>query len=121
MPRVYNLKLDGYPDGCVYVGRPSKWGNPYEIGRDGTREQVLSKFDAYLLTRPDLVESAKRELAGRNLLCYCKPKDCHADRWLRIADNQHTEKACVWRDIEPIRPPPFWWIEGLRYHELEVK
>lgn len=49
----------------VYVGRPSKWGNPFAIGRDGTRQEVIDKYRAYLLGRPDLVAASRRELRGQ--------------------------------------------------------
>ena len=65
------------PD-AVYVGRPSKWGNPYEIGRDGTREEVIAKYRAWIAERPELVD----ELAAMNprtLVCWCAPLPCHAD------------------------------------------
>ena len=39
--RVVHCKRARYD---VYIGRPSKWGNPYVIGPDGTREQVIAKY-----------------------------------------------------------------------------
>lgn len=60
----------------VYIGRPSKWGNPFVVGRDGTREEVIEKFDAYLHSRPDLM-AALPELWGKVLGCWCSPLDCH--------------------------------------------
>jgi hypothetical protein len=33
----------------VYVGRPSKWGNPFVIGRDGSREEVIAKYRAWIV------------------------------------------------------------------------
>lgn len=71
----------------VYVGRPSKWGNPYRIGVDGNREQVLKKYREYLMANPGIVEDARNELRGKNLACWCKPgEDCHADILLEIAN-----------------------------------
>jgi hypothetical protein len=46
MPRVLNKKLDRIPPGAVYIGWPGKWGNPFVIGRDGTREEVVAKYRA---------------------------------------------------------------------------
>lgn len=80
-PRVLNKRDGG--DG-VYVGRPSKWGNPFVIGRDGTREQVIEKY-RHTLT-PAQVEAARRELRGKNLVCWCAPLPCHADVLLEIAN-----------------------------------
>jgi hypothetical protein len=62
----------------VYVGRPSKWGNPYQIGPDGDRATVIAKYRHYLYHRPDLI-AALPELTGKQLGCWCKPAACHAD------------------------------------------
>lgn len=70
----------------VYIGRPSKWGNPFKIGKDGTREEVVQKYEAWLLGQPELVQEAKRELRGKILGCWCHPLKCHGDILARIAD-----------------------------------
>lgn len=70
----------------VYIGRPSKWGNPFVIGRDGSRADVVRKFEEYLQSRPDLIEAAKRELRGKDLVCFCAPLACHGDILSRIAN-----------------------------------
>ncbi len=72
--RVVHCKRESYD---VYIGRPSKWGNPFKIGADGTREEVIEKYrnyiqDSYLL---DHIQ----ELKGKTLGCYCKPAACHGD------------------------------------------
>ena len=64
--------------GAVYVGRPSKWGNPYTIGQDGTREEVISLYRDWIAKKPELIG----ELAAMNpqtLVCWCAPLPCHAD------------------------------------------
>ena len=75
MARVLNRKtLATTPDGAVYIGRPSKWGNPFVIGRDGTRTEVIEKYRDWLFTcRLDLRDDARRELRGRDLVCWCSP------------------------------------------------
>ena len=60
----------------VYIGRPSKWGNPFVIGRDGTRDDVIARYEAWLLEQPELV-AALPELAGKTLGCWCAPRACH--------------------------------------------
>ena len=70
----------------VYIGRPSKWGNPLEIGDGLTREDVIKGYELYLEEHPELVAAAKRELRGKILGCWCKPKVCHGDVLARIAD-----------------------------------
>ena len=72
---VVHCKKDSYD---VYIGRPSKWGNPFEIGKDGTRIQVIDKFRRHLENSPDLMASIQ-ELRGKRLGCWCKPNKCHGD------------------------------------------
>ena len=75
MTKVVHCKKEPYD---VYIGRPSKWGNPFTIGRDGTREDVISKYEIYIMSKPDLIASLP-ELQGKTLGCWCKPKACHGD------------------------------------------
>jgi len=70
-------------DNAVYIGRPSKWGNPFKIGRDGNREEVIKKYREYILNRPDLLESL-HELRGKVLACWCAPQPCHGDVLLEL-------------------------------------
>lgn len=93
MPKVYNKKTDkDIPEDAVYVGRPTKWGNPYVIGVDGTREEVIAKYKKWL-EEVALVDFAAygnvviaTELKGKDLVCWCSPKACHADVLLEIAN-----------------------------------
>ena len=85
MARVLNKRTCEDEEG-VYIGRPSKFGNPFVLGKDGSRERVIEKYERFLLSRPDLVEAAKRELKGKNLICWCAPYACHGDILLRIAN-----------------------------------
>jgi hypothetical protein len=74
VPRVVHCKRDPYD---VLIGRPSKWGNPYKLGEDGTREQVVRWYDPYVrFTRPDLL-AALPDLHGKTLGCWCAPQLCH--------------------------------------------
>jgi hypothetical protein len=70
----------------VYIGRPSKFGNPFVIGQHGSREQVIARFETWLLGQPALVAAAKRELRGKSLVCWCAPQACHGDVLMRIAN-----------------------------------
>jgi hypothetical protein len=88
--RVVNLREEPYD---VYIGRPGrgkskeegKGGNPFEIGRDGTREEVIAKYREYILNKPELLEQIPLELKGKTLGCFCKPKACHGDVLVYIA------------------------------------
>jgi len=70
----------------VYIGRPSKWGNPFVIGRDGTREEVIKKYKAWIKTQPHLMASL-HELKGKTLGCWCAPRPCHGDVLEELARN----------------------------------
>jgi len=64
----------------VYIGRGSKWGNPYAIGFDGDRDEVIHKYK-YDFERGFLKFSKDDvlELKGKTLGCHCKPAACHGD------------------------------------------
>lgn len=63
------------------IDRTTIYGNPFLIGRDGDREQVLAKYKEYFyrrLTDP-IFHSKVLELKGKVLGCWCKPHACHGD------------------------------------------
>jgi hypothetical protein len=68
MPAVYNRHRP-YPPGAVYIGRGTPWGNPFEVGPDGTRGQVCDKFIRWAMARPDFLAAVQRDLRGKDLLC----------------------------------------------------
>jgi hypothetical protein len=98
MPKVLNVKDVGWPvpDGAVYVGRGgwrgrkrihrSKWGNQFKIGRDGSLDEVISKYRAWIVQQPDRMNELP-ELCGKDLACHCAPQACHADVPLELANN----------------------------------
>jgi len=75
--------------GQAYVGRPSALGNPFVVGRDGSREEVIAKYRRWLWARLQEPDSAQerelrrllaRAVAGElELLCWCHPLPCHAE------------------------------------------
>jgi hypothetical protein len=69
----------------IFIARPSKWGNPFIIGRDGTREEVIEKYKMWFSTQPDLI-AAIPELKGKVLGCWCKPGKCHGDFLAELAN-----------------------------------
>ncbi|WP_216311777.1 DUF4326 domain-containing protein [Streptomyces nanshensis] len=103
-------------EGARYVGRGTPWGNPYAVVRisDGrhavpdphdtlakppvftskqeARAEAVRRYRPWLDARPHLIDRARRELAGRDLLCWCPLTDdgntvpCHADVLLHIAN-----------------------------------
>lgn len=74
----------------VYIGRPSKWGNPFSIGKDGSREEVISKYEEWIKTQDDLMSDIE-ELRWKILGCWCSPKPCHGDVLARIANGMRFE------------------------------
>lgn len=82
---VVHCKKEKYD---VYIGRPSIWGNKFKIGVDGTREEVIKKYEDWLLKQPELVQRVKKELKGKTFGCWCFPKECHGDTLARIANEE---------------------------------
>ena len=78
MTTVVNKHKEKYD---VYIGRGSLFGNPYEVGRDGTLEQVLVRYKTwfnFLLNDKKFVKELEK-LRGKRIGCFCKPKPCHGD------------------------------------------
>ncbi|KQT22616.1 DUF4326 domain-containing protein [Roseiarcaceae bacterium H3SJ34-1] len=71
----------------VYIGRPSKWGNPFVIGRDGSRAEVIAKYRAWIVAQPALM-NALDELRVRDLVCCCAPLACHGDELIDLANRR---------------------------------
>lgn len=89
MTRAVNLRDEKYD---IYVGRQVRgkadngFGNPFVVGPDGTREQVIERFIAYLRDRPALIARVRAELKDKRLGCWCKPEACHGDVLAAVAD-----------------------------------
>ena len=62
----------------VYIGRPSKWGNPFVIGKDGDRNEVIQMYREWIVKQPHLM-AALPELKNKTLGCFCHPAACHGD------------------------------------------
>ena len=75
-------------DHDVIIDRTSKWGNPFRVGIDGTRDEVIAKHAEWIYTQPKLMAAIKTELQGKRLACWCRPKkkSCHGDVLAWIAD-----------------------------------
>ena len=93
--RIQRQRTKGWrkPEGAVYVGRGSKWGNPWRVGEPSPwapyepmdHTQAVAVFE-YGIDTVVLGALARRELAGRDLMCWCPPdKPCHADVLLKLA------------------------------------
>lgn len=80
----------------VYIGRAygefkedSIWHNPYHIGKDGTRAEVIAKYRTYILKSPHLL-ALLPTLKGKVLGCWCKPQDCHGDVLVELIEGVET-------------------------------
>ena len=86
------------PPNTVKVCRPGKWGNPFRVGDMWmTTEDCVREYEVWLRSgshyfagdNPPTLEEIRRELAGKNLACFCKPGEpCHADVLLDMANAQ---------------------------------
>lgn len=110
--RVVNIART--PKWDVYIGRrmahtdlgESIWANPYRIPRDGGRTEVIEKFCAYILNRPDLLARLP-ELVGKTLGCWCAPTRegvtandplvCHGQVLCELVDQL---PVCAWCERE---------------------
>jgi len=89
VPKVLNKHhLPGgvIPPGAVYIGRGSPWGNPFRVGKDYARGDAITAYEALITSHPEIIEDIKRELKDKDLVCFCKPRACHGDILLRIAN-----------------------------------
>lgn len=88
MPEVLNKADLGpkLPPGAKYIGRGSFAGNPFRIGIDGSRDEVIDQFIAERSQDEAFVARVRAELRGFNLVCHCKPRRCHGDWLLAIAN-----------------------------------
>lgn len=68
----------------VWTGA-TKWGNPFEIGKDGTRREVIAKYREWILQQPQLL-AALPQLRNKVLGCWCAPLECHAEILVELAN-----------------------------------
>ena len=72
----------------VYIGRGSKWGNPFKIGVDGDRKTVINLYREWIIHQP--VFNDIKELRGKTLGCFCHPLPCHGDVLVEFLErNKH--------------------------------
>ncbi len=117
--RVQRKRTKGWksPENTIYVGRPSKWGNPFVVGVDGNAEEVVELYRKYMSNEISdemttwrnsfygkweqlkfmsspwkgfvmVCAGQLEELRGKNLSCFCKEdQPCHADILLKLANS----------------------------------
>ena len=78
--KIVNIKNEPFD---VYIGRGSLFGNPFRIGKDGTREEVIRKYKKWLVDRPYLLKLLPT-LEGQRCGCWCRPSRCHGTILLHL-------------------------------------
>jgi hypothetical protein len=76
-------------DGKKIFRQGSIFGNPFKIGQDGTRDDVIKKYKQHIekkLKESDDLKKQLIELNGKTLGCWCKPEKCHGDVLLELID-----------------------------------
>ncbi|WP_029931059.1 DUF4326 domain-containing protein [Nocardia otitidiscaviarum] len=107
--RIQRQRTKGWrmPDNTVYVGRPTKWGNPFRPGKfrfltGAKKGQLMDAQDAVTSYRnriervggPEVIALIREELRGKNLCCWCRTdQPCHADVLLEIANTPEEAHA----------------------------
>lgn len=105
VPKIYNIRTDNVPKNVFYIGRPSRYGNPYSHKQGkyvgylvSSRDEAISKYIEYFekvmkrelptyytkefITKEDVV----KDLRGKDLSCFCTPLRCHAQYLIKIAN-----------------------------------
>lgn len=85
MPKVLNMSCGPGDGSAIRVDRYTRWGNPFRVDVDGTREEVIAKYAEWIQTQPDLLARLEN-LHRRDLACWCAPLACHADILLELAN-----------------------------------
>lgn len=80
---ILNRNKHIIPSDAIFIGRGSKWGNPFKIGVDGNRFEVITKYEQWLKTQQHLIDSIE-ELRDVDLVCFCKPQSCHGDILIKV-------------------------------------
>ncbi len=80
--RVVNRKTEPFD---VFIGRGSLWGNPFRIGEDGDRQEVIRKYQVWI-GKQDYILSRLPELKSKVLGCYCSPLPCHGDVLVKLLE-----------------------------------
>lgn len=105
--RVINKRDNWSCRSFVWIDRQGPWGNPFRIGKDVERGDVLRDHEEWLRRQPELLIELWR-LQNKALGCWCEPLPCHG--WLlAFLANCTWEEAFDWLCGEP-----YWTDERLR-------
>ena len=94
MPKVWNKRDPNCPKDAVYVGRPSKWGNPARMNATKrNRQEVIRLYRIWLEGKMSIGKLDPIELCGKDLVCWCAPLPCHGDVLLELANREERQDA----------------------------
>ena len=82
------------PQGSVSIMRGSDFGNPFKVGDDGSRDEVVEKYRVYLWSRIKTEPAFRKKVAdlyGRDLCCCCAPANCHGFVLEKAAASLHSQ------------------------------
>ncbi|MEW1754136.1 DUF4326 domain-containing protein [Streptomyces angustmyceticus] len=119
--RIQRLRTKGWrkPEGAVYVGRGSGWGNPWKVGSTGwttlpggwvdrtpheplTRQQAVDSYRNSETHDVEYLRVIRERLAGRDLMCWCPlTEPCHADFLLEVANSSRPVEDFVDHSPKP--------------------
>ena len=92
MAKVLNKHMDVIPKDAVYIGRGSKWGNPFVINTNQNRNDVCEKHKAYIdkkIRNKEITAEEMVVLYRKDLVCYCAPRRCHGDHLMKLAEQAY--------------------------------
>jgi hypothetical protein len=93
--RIQRERTSGWrmPPNAVYVGRPTRWGNPFKVSdvtslnQNWKQAEAVERFREWLSSQDGLQAAVRKELAGKDLACWCRlDLPCHADVLLEVAN-----------------------------------
>ena len=87
--RVVNKYKEKY---TVYIGRGSIFGNPFVMGKDGSREEVINLYRHYVTQNLDVYKAICNLPKDAILGCFCKPQKCHGDVIVELYNDYWKEK-----------------------------
>jgi hypothetical protein len=93
--RIQRQNVKGWrmPPNTVFVGRPSRWANPFRVAKPEWSEDVVVALFSELCVPEWTRTGAIASLRGRNLACWCRlDQPCHADVLLQLANAPLQEK-----------------------------
>jgi hypothetical protein len=92
IPKLVNIHKEFYD---ISIQRPSKWGNPYRVGKDGDKEEVLRKYRVHIESNKELMDSLI-ELEGKIIACGCPPQPCHGDVLRELIREKYEKQRKRW-------------------------